>query len=72
MIEVEKKFGRSFTCAFEKEKTIKKPTHEKKHNNIRRGMFMKFPRVQILNRVTLFKILLINLKTAFPRIKWKS
>ena len=44
----------------------------KEHSDLRQGISFLFPRVQMLNRVTLLKILLINLKTAFPRIQWKS
>jgi len=41
----------------------------KEQSDLRQGISFLFPRVQILNRVTLFKILLINLKTAFLRIQ---
>jgi hypothetical protein len=37
----------------------------KEHSDLRQGNSCLFPRVQTLNRVTLFKILLINLETAF-------
>ena len=44
----------------------------KQQSDLRHGISCLFPRVQMLNRVTLLKILLINLETAFPRMKWKS
>lgn len=46
MAEVEKKFGRNLTCAFEKEKTKKKTALKKRHSNLRRGILMKFQRVE--------------------------
>ena len=46
MAKVEEKFGRSLTCAFEKEKTKKKTALKKKHSNLPRRMFMKFLRVE--------------------------
>ena len=47
MAEVEEKFGRRLTCAFEKENTRKKTALKKKHSSLRRGIFMKlFQRVE--------------------------
>jgi hypothetical protein len=61
--------GRNIVWLFKRKE---KKMSAKEHSDLRQGISFLSPRVQIINRVTLFKILLIILKTAFPRIKWKS